>query len=119
MSKTESDYRFQSKPDRMQGQMNRHDRDGNWLLGRLIDEFGIDTFSSDDVSDALGNLTDNASPCSGRTINVDTALKNLIQRGLVEGVSSDDLLEVTVDGRVLAESLDGIDDDVLQEDEYN
>ena len=96
-----------SKDDHRQGQLNRSERDGDFLLPRIIEEFGIDTFTKDDFRDALtayvptgdGDEREHQS----RKLNVMAGLESLVSRDFIH--FDNKLYEITDLGRHYSEQL--------------
>jgi len=72
------------KTDRQQGQHNRSARDGEYLLPKIVEEFGNDPFTEDEFRDAFYAFV----PTSGtsetsRRLNVIAGLESLVEEGYI------------------------------------
>jgi hypothetical protein len=103
------------KSDRRQGQYNRSARDGEFLLPRIIEEFGDDPFTEEDYLDAFSAYV--KSEVAGRQLNVKAALKSLVDSDYT--LFEDGLYQVTDSGRAFADQLDEDPDPELDEDSYD
>jgi hypothetical protein len=94
-----------SKSDRQQGQANRSEHDGEFLLPRIIEEFGDDAFSESDYKDAFYSYVPTGSGSeTSRKLNVIAALNSLVENEHIE--KNDNLYQVTDLGRAFSDQLE-------------
>lgn len=107
--------RFRSKLDHQQGQRNRAERDGYFLLLRIIEEFGDEPFSEEKYLDAFYAYVPTS--VGDHKLNVKAALRTLIENGYIHEKGS--LFRVTDEGRNFADYMEPGFDWESDEDDFD
>lgn len=104
-------------PDASDGQLNRHARNGIWLLGRIDGELD-DEFTADDVMDAFADLTSKPAGITyGYRVDVRAAFNNLIESELVE-TDDDETYRISDQGERVLQAKDRSEFTWPEEREY-